>query len=426
MKLKHGLAGLFVAALLLIALTSAIAWQAPKVHADLMQQLANSGLVREQQQEFHGGWLTARSSGRIVFDNSLCQACEALAYTGKLYQGLGALLAGNLALIRLDYAITLPLSDWHPGLPPLSLQAQQAFSGLKAQLSLPASTHQGTIFDQTFDLQQQGIRGTIQHDRLKLLTPGLRVDRINTPWLSLDQLAIEARVNQELEIHAQAQRLTTAAWGAERPKLHWQQVRRGEVLDLKTRLNTASSQLSGQAAGPPSQAGVQVKNLHLAASLGLLRGLPPLLDESTSTTARMFGLISLYSLYGAAFFSAQPFIHIDVDSLPTPAGPAEINLQLAVVNGVRRAPMHPQEWRRALRGHVEVQASRTQLQSWWQTWASGIHLATGLPRDYRELIAAGWVYPQADGRDRLAFELQPPYGARPWTSAPERQAAARL
>lgn len=395
---------LMVAALLS---TSWIASQSPGMHAGLMQQLGNSGLIRPIDHTFESGWLTASSHGAMLLSEDLCAGCGALEYVGTVNHGMGAWLKGKAAWASLDYRIHLPELPLQPALPKLELEAWQAFAGLQAALRLAASSHmiQGPV--RRYQLEQDGLQGRLEPTRLRLQSPGWRLARNQSPFIDLEGLRIQAHSRDTLDVTADIQRLHLPAWqwSAYQTRARYQQAADGQQVDLELELAWPVSELNDESSEQATRSELRVTRLHLPASQAFARELPRLLSPKTSPAGRMLGLLSLYSVHGPAFFGAGPALRLVSEQLPLTDGPMDIDIQLAVKPGLRRPPMHPREWQQALSGHVDIRAPREQLQALWNQVGSPLSYITGLPSRYSELQRQGWVGVEADGRERLYFQL---------------------
>lgn len=403
-----------VAIALLLLGTALIASQTPRAHEALMAQLAASGLVREQDGSVHPGWLRSRSSGRLRLTSALCQGCDQLAYEGTVHQGLGAWLRGQLSPLQLDYRLRLPQLPVEPALPPLALSARAGLSGLQAQLKLPASSHAHQTQAHAWQLSQDGFAGALTPGRLQLQLGALQLQRDEAAFLNLQQLDLQAAADEQVHLSLQGQALDVPPWSwqAEQPSVRYRQRRDGQRLDLELELAIPGGQVAGHGPHPPLGGTLDIRQLDLPATRAFAERLPALLSPQTPAAARMFGLLSLYSVHGPAFFAAAPRLDLQARELPLTGGPGEIDLQLAVTPGLRRPPMHPQEWRQALNGRIDVTAPPEHLAAWWDVAADLVSTVTGLPRSYAGLREQGWVRALPDGRDRLYFQLEPPLGPR--------------
>jgi hypothetical protein len=409
-----GLGALLV--LLVLAGTSMVATQTPAVHAALMQQIARSGLAQDQDVEFENGWLSAHSQGRIQLAASLCASCQALDYQGTIHHGLGAWLVGDLALASAHYQISMPELPIEPALPPLNIRAQQRLDRvLMAHIMMPASAHRYRSGPaHSFLMAQGGIGGSLKPDQLNLELPALSLSRDEFLWFTASSVSMQAAAEQSLRITGEAQILQIPEWDwiGQHLQLSYKQAHIKDDLSFDLNLNLAKGRIGQQAEHPPAQAALQVENLNLVATQAFMQELPRLMADSTPAAARMLGLFSLYSVHGPDFFSSEPALALHMEALPLTQGSAEVQIQIRVTPGTRRPPMHPLEWRRALQGRVDIRAPRWQLKVWWQNVSAFITPITGLPRSYAELLNRGWATTEADGRDRLYFELDPLSGPR--------------
>lgn len=406
------------AALIFLALASTgfLAWLSPRLHADVMQQIAASGLAEEQTRETESGFFSAAHRGSLRFAASYCPACELMQYHGRSFHALGTLSTSQPALASLDYGLSWPQLPLEPALPELRLNAhRQLFDGfdkpLQAELKLAAGAHSWTQADRALNIQHDGLLGQIQPGQLSLRLPQLAVARPEGAVFELDSLQIRAAAADKLTLTGAAQKLNLPLldWQAQGLELSYQQQGGLEQLDASMTLRTNSSLLDGST-HDASQGEIDLNRLNLKASLAFARELPRLFSPEVSGAARMLGLFSLYSVHGPAFFASKPAIALSAKAVPVPNGQAEFDIKLRVTEETRRPPMHPMEWRRALAGHVDITAPSQQLAQFWN-WASQfISFATGLPGSYADLREQGWVVKLADGRENLAFQLDPLLG----------------
>lgn len=403
-----------VAMALLLLGTALIATQTPRAHEALMAQLATSGLAREQASAFQPGWLSSHSSGSLRLASALCEGCDQLEYEGTVRQGLGAWLAGQFTPLHLDYQLRLPSLPVEPALPPLALTARAGLSGLRASLSLPPSSHAHETQAHAWQFSQDGIAGALTPGRLQLALGQLRLQRDKAAILDLQQLELQAAADEQVHLRLASQALDVPPWSwqAEQPSARYRQRRDGQRLDLALELAIPGGQVAGQEHHPPLSGELEIRQLDLPATRAFAERLPALLSPQTPAAARMFGLLSLYSVHGPAFFAAAPQLDLQAQDLPLTGGPGTLALRLAVTPGLRRPPMHPQEWRQALDGVVDVSAPPHHLAAWWAFSADLVNTITGLPRSYAVLREQGWVQALPDGRDRLYFRLEPPHGPR--------------
>ncbi len=401
-----------VAATLLLLGTAVIATQTPRAHTALMQQLAASGLAAEQSSHFEPGWLRSRSNGSLRLSSALCSGCDQLEYQGTVYQGLGAWLAGEFSPLHLNYQLRLPQLPIEPGLPPLALAARPGLSGLHASLALPASSHAHDTRAHAWRISQDGVAGDLAPGRLQLRLGQLVLQRDSASVLDLDQLALQAAADEQVYLSLSSHSLEVPPWSwqAERPRARYRQRRDGQRLDLSLEFEVPAGRVANQNDHPPVLGELDIRQLDVPATRAFAERLPALLSPQTPAAARMFGLLSLYSVHGPAFFAAAPQLSLQAQELPLTGGPGKIALELAVTPGLRHPPMHPQEWRQALKGTVDVSAPPRHLAAWWDTAADLVSTVTGLPRSYASLQEQGWVRMLPDGRERLYFRLDPALG----------------
>ena len=389
-----------------------------------MVQIAQSGLAVDQQVNFEPGLLSARGQGRFELADSFCRGCEVLDYTAEIRHGLGAWLAGKAAWASADYALSWPQLPITPPLPALQVNAAQRFvdglrPALHAQLEMPASAHEFNTQkfntrEHQYGLSQQGLSGQIKPGYLQLNSPALEVQRDAHAWLGLQGISLEAAAAENLLLSSQVESLTIPAWQwqGKALALNYQQHGNSQKLDINLDATLQNGQLQNQPPHGEVRSSVKIERLNVVSTQAFASELPRLLSPQLTGAARMIGLFSLYSVHGPGFFAEHPALHWQAQKVPLIHGFADINIKLAVTPETRRPPMHPVEWQRALQGRVEITAPSQHLAAWWN-WASMfVNYVTGLPRDYASLKQQGWVTPQADGRDKLLFVLDPAVGVR--------------
>lgn len=415
-KLIAACGGLLV--LLALVFTGAVAWLSQDFHAALMRQIAQSGLAQAQEQQFMPGLLRAHNSGRLQLAQSYCAGCGVLEYQGTLYHGLGTLLQGPLALASADYQLQWPELPLQPALPPLQLRARQALShgltpALKAKLTLPASRHTLTSTQHDYQLQQDGLSGEIRPSQLQLNSPGFALARDGQDWLQLQHSHWQAAASDQLTLNAQVSQLAIPLWRwqGEKLSLDYRQQGSSKRLHASLKATVQSGQLD-DVAHDKASAQLQLQRLNLDATLAFARELPRLFSPQTTGAARMLGLFSLYSVHGPGFFAPHPALSLSAKDVPLDGGLLDMQVDLAVTKQTTSPPMHPLEWRQALRGHIDISAPPQQLASLWHWAAPLMHYITGLPQSYRQMQQQGWVENLPDGRQRLRITLDPDTGPR--------------
>lgn len=399
--------GLLLATMAVVA-TILISLQAERLHGELMDNVARTGLARDLQPQFERGWLSSQNQGQLALANSLCGACEQLNYRGELRHGLGVLLAGQIGLASADYQISLPQWPVTPALPDWQLSALFGLDQrLLATLAAPASQHEWRTENHRYAAQQQGIDGQFDGRELALQAPRIALARDDQPWLVLESATLQARADPAVSLLGQIATLSVPGWDWQTRELQldYRQAELGRRLSFDLSAQTPGGQIADRAHAS-SAAALKVERLDLDASRAFLAEMPRLLDPATSRTARLFGLLSLYSLHGPALFGAAPRIEFNASALPLPEGPAEIELLVQVKSGLARPPMQPQQWLEALDAVIDVHAPPQRLAAWWQAAAGAIHYITGLPSHYAQLRSQGWVITDPQGRDHLRIELR--------------------
>ncbi|MGJ8668019.1 MAG: hypothetical protein ACSHXK_00910 [Oceanococcus sp.] len=395
-----------------------IAYLGADFHAALMQQIAQSGLAVEQDNQYQSRGLTASHHGQLQLSDSYCPGCGMMQYDGTIYHGLGTLLDQTFALASARYQVQWPELALEPALPPLQLRAQQGlFDGfaaaLQAQLSLPESSHIMRNTEHAYRLEQGGVQGQLKAGHVNASSARLAISRNEQAWLQLTDIILSAAADEKLILGGEVAQTQIPAWQwqGDNLTLNYQQQGSSQRLDAALSLHIEKGRLSQQTHGKAS-ADLNLQRLNLQSTLAFARELPALLAPQTSSAARMLGLFSLYSIHGPGFFSPHPTMRLKADAIPLALGQLEVDITLAVTPQTRRPPMHPLEWRRALQGRIKITAPAQHLAFGWHKAASFVHYITGLPTSYQELKQHGWVKTQPDGRDQLLIVLDPETGPR--------------